>query len=411
MTHSPTTDPATRPTKPSVLFVCVKNGGKSQMAAGLMTKRAGDTVTVESAGTKPGTAVNALSAESLAEVGVDISANTPKPITAEMVKAADVVVTLGREAHVDEVPATRFENWDTDEPSERGIDGIERMRLVRDDIARRVDDLYDRLIAGADRACSLWPPCRPLRASVDGGVNGGAGGGTDPDQGGRGRAAPVAVAEEEQRRVVDRPRRQSAVGDGQPGTSGQRQPGEVAQVGPEAGAPHDRVRRQLPGWFVPRGTRSRSAGRTLAAPPGRRVGEQPAPEAPSRCRPARLRPARRPARCRGFGVGGGSDAAGGELEQRAAVDVVGQEPRRSLRHPDRPTARGGRSGRRRSARRSSHRRPPAPSGPRSRRPAGSPRCAAAARRSRPCPGRTARTAGPRLPVAFTRIGSATPRSR
>jgi arsenate-mycothiol transferase len=118
------------------------------MAAGLMTKRAGDPIEVESAGTNPGNAVNALSAESLAEVGVDISANTPKPITEEMVQAADVVVTLGREAHVAEVPGTRFESWDTDEPFERGIDGIERMRLVRDDIARRVDDLYDRLADG-----------------------------------------------------------------------------------------------------------------------------------------------------------------------------------------------------------------------------------------------------------------------
>ena len=135
--------------KPSVLFVCVKNGGKSQMAAGLMTKRAGDTITVESAGTKPGSAVNGLSAESLAEVGVDISHNTPKPVTEQMVRAADLVVTLGREAHVDEVPGTAFENWDTDEPSERGIDGIERMRLVRDDIARRVDDLHHRLTAAS----------------------------------------------------------------------------------------------------------------------------------------------------------------------------------------------------------------------------------------------------------------------
>lgn len=131
--------------KPGVLFVCVKNGGKSQMAAGLMTKRAGDTIKVQSAGTRPGNTVNGLSAESLAEVGVDISVNTSKPVTEEMVRAADVVVTLGREAHVDEVPGTRFENWDTDEPSERGIEGIERMRLVRDDIARRVDDLYNRL--------------------------------------------------------------------------------------------------------------------------------------------------------------------------------------------------------------------------------------------------------------------------
>lgn len=130
---------------PSVLFVCVKNGGKSQMAAGLMRKATGDSVDVNSAGTKPGTTINALSAESLLEVGVDITAETPRALTADMVEAVDVVVTLGREAHVEPVEGTRFENWDTDEPSERGIDGIERMRLVRDDIAARVDDLVRRL--------------------------------------------------------------------------------------------------------------------------------------------------------------------------------------------------------------------------------------------------------------------------
>ncbi|MFX1787231.1 low molecular weight phosphatase family protein [Prescottella equi] len=131
--------------KPSVLFVCVKNGGKSQMAAGLMRKAAGDAVGVHSAGTKPGAAVNALSAQSLLEVGVDITAETPKAIDPQLVSAVDVVVTLGREAHVDPVPGTRFENWDTDEPSERGIDGIDRMRLVRDDIAARVEQLTGQL--------------------------------------------------------------------------------------------------------------------------------------------------------------------------------------------------------------------------------------------------------------------------
>ncbi|WP_305092755.1 low molecular weight phosphatase family protein [Prescottella sp. R16] len=133
--------------KPSVLFVCVKNGGKSQMAAGLMRKAAGDAVEVHSAGTKPGSAVNALSAQSLLEVGVDITAETPKAIDPQLLRAVDVVVTLGREAHVDPVPGTRFENWDTDEPSERGIDGIERMRLVRDDIAARVEQLAGQLTA------------------------------------------------------------------------------------------------------------------------------------------------------------------------------------------------------------------------------------------------------------------------
>ena len=130
---------------PSVLFVCVKNGGKSQMAAGLMSKVAGDTVQVYSAGTKPGTAVNDLSAQALAEVGVDITGNTPTLIDPQLVRDVDVVVTLGREARVDPVPDTGFEYWDTDEPSERGIDGIERMRLVRDDIAARVADLLDRM--------------------------------------------------------------------------------------------------------------------------------------------------------------------------------------------------------------------------------------------------------------------------
>lgn len=130
---------------PSVLFVCVKNGGKSQMAAGLMRQVAAGTIEVHSAGTEPGAAINALSAQSLLEAGIDITAETPKPIDPALVRAVDVVVTLGREAHVAPVDGTRFENWDTDEPSERGIEGIERMRLVRDDIATRVRRLADQL--------------------------------------------------------------------------------------------------------------------------------------------------------------------------------------------------------------------------------------------------------------------------
>ncbi|MDR3660178.1 MAG: low molecular weight phosphatase family protein [Mycobacterium sp.] len=135
----------TKSAEPSVLFVCVKNGGKSQMAAGLMRKVAGDTITVHSAGTEPGSSINALSAQSLAEVGVDISGEKPKAIDPEIVAAVDVVVTLGREAHVEPVDGTEFVTWETDEPSERGIDGIERMRLVRDDIAQRVTELATQL--------------------------------------------------------------------------------------------------------------------------------------------------------------------------------------------------------------------------------------------------------------------------
>lgn len=126
--------------RPSVLFVCVKNAGKSQMAAGLMRKIAGDAVEVHSAGTRPGTAVNDLSAQALAEVGVNISGCTPTSIDPGLLRRVDRVITLGREAVIDE-PDVTVTNWDTDEPSDRGIDGIERMRLVRDDIAARVRTL------------------------------------------------------------------------------------------------------------------------------------------------------------------------------------------------------------------------------------------------------------------------------
>jgi len=133
----------------AVLFVCARNGGKSQMAAGLMRATAPD-ITVDSAGTDPGTKLNAQSVASLAEVGVDISAGAPKPVTAALLSAADVVVTLGSEARIDAdlmagAASTAFETWETDEPSSRGIEGMDRMRLVRDDIAARVSDLAGRL--------------------------------------------------------------------------------------------------------------------------------------------------------------------------------------------------------------------------------------------------------------------------
>jgi arsenate-mycothiol transferase len=92
------------PATPSVLFVCVKNSGKSQMAAGLMRKLAGGSVDIYCAGTKPGDVINAFSAESPAEVGVDISDETPKPIDAQLLRDVDFVITLGRKAHVEPVP-------------------------------------------------------------------------------------------------------------------------------------------------------------------------------------------------------------------------------------------------------------------------------------------------------------------
>lgn len=134
---------------PSVLFVCVKNGGKSQMAAGLMKLEAGHDIAVTSAGTKPGEAVNALSAEVLADLGVDISSQVPKILTEENMRAAGLVVVLGSEAKVPPVDGVRIEVWETDEPSNRGIEGRERMELVRDDIHARVKELKKRLLTSA----------------------------------------------------------------------------------------------------------------------------------------------------------------------------------------------------------------------------------------------------------------------
>lgn len=136
-----------------VLFVCVKNGGKSQMAAGLFRHAVADNPDpdrwqVESAGTKAGTKLNGLSVESLLEVGVDISDQQPRQLTPELQQAADVVVTVG-EADVDPLPGPTYETWQIDEPSLRGIDGPERMRLVRDDIDRQVHDLHQRLTTRA----------------------------------------------------------------------------------------------------------------------------------------------------------------------------------------------------------------------------------------------------------------------
>ncbi len=137
------------PDKPSVLFVCVKNGGKSQMAAGLLRQAVGDAVTVESAGTQPGDKVNGLSAQSLLEVDVDIRDQRPRQLTDDMIRGVDRVVVLGLDAHVEPVDGTPVEVWDTDEPSTRGIDGIERMRLVRDDINARVQLLTAQLLPPA----------------------------------------------------------------------------------------------------------------------------------------------------------------------------------------------------------------------------------------------------------------------
>jgi arsenate-mycothiol transferase len=141
---------STETTKPSVLFVCAKNGGKSQMAAALMDHHAAGAVEIHSAGTTPGSTINALSAEVVAEVGADMSSGTPKPIDPELLRSVDRVVVLGDEAKVEPVAgmAGTIETWHTDEPSTRGIEGAERMRLVRDDIDTRVQRLLTELTDG-----------------------------------------------------------------------------------------------------------------------------------------------------------------------------------------------------------------------------------------------------------------------
>lgn len=132
---------------PKVLFVCVGNGGKSQMAAALADKHAGEAIEIHSAGTKPATKLNTESVESISEVGADMSGGRPKAVDPQLLREADRVVILGKDAQL-ELPADAqgtLERWVTDEPSERGIEGMERMRLVRDDIDARVRALITEL--------------------------------------------------------------------------------------------------------------------------------------------------------------------------------------------------------------------------------------------------------------------------
>ena len=132
---------------PSVLFVCVKNGGKSQMAAALMRQAAADSIEVSSAGTYPGSSLNAESVAALNEVGADTTGEFPKAIDADLLRRVDRVIILGSEAVVDPVDGMRgtISTWETIEPSRDSVNGLERMRLIRDDIADRVQGLLVEL--------------------------------------------------------------------------------------------------------------------------------------------------------------------------------------------------------------------------------------------------------------------------
>ncbi|WP_289018343.1 arsenate reductase ArsC [uncultured Ornithinimicrobium sp.] len=134
---------------PSVLFVCVHNAGRSQMAAGWLQHLGGDRVEVRSAGSAPGDAVNPAAVQAMAEVGVDISGGIPKVLTTEAVQASDVVVTMGCGDTCPIYPGKRYEDWELDDPAGQGVEAV---RPIRDEIRRRVVDLLDSLgVAPADR--------------------------------------------------------------------------------------------------------------------------------------------------------------------------------------------------------------------------------------------------------------------
>ena len=124
--------------KPSVLFVCVHNAGRSQMAAAYLTHLAGDRVEVRSAGSAPADAVNPAAVEAMAEEGIDMSAEIPKVLTDEAVRASDVVITMGCGDACPIYPGKRYEDWKLDDPAGQGVDAV---RPIRDEIRKRIEGL------------------------------------------------------------------------------------------------------------------------------------------------------------------------------------------------------------------------------------------------------------------------------
>src|SRR6266487_5716573 len=128
--------------RPSVMFLCVHNAGRSQMASGWLKHLAGDHVDVFSGGSEPASTVNPAAIEAMAEVGIDIRTEFPKPWTDEIIRAADVVVTMGCGDACPIYPGKRYEDWVLDDPA--GMD-VEHVRSVRDEIERRVRHLLHQL--------------------------------------------------------------------------------------------------------------------------------------------------------------------------------------------------------------------------------------------------------------------------
>ena len=141
---------------PEVLFVCVHNQGRSQMAAGLLAKHAAGRVQVRSAGSAPADSVNPVVVEAMREVGVDISQELPKKLLTEDVAASDVVITMGCGDACPIFPGKRYEDWALADPSGQGI---EHVRRIRDDIDRRVRELLAELVT--DGSSTPRPGPRP----------------------------------------------------------------------------------------------------------------------------------------------------------------------------------------------------------------------------------------------------------
>jgi arsenate reductase len=128
--------------KPSILFVCVHNAGRSQMAAAFLTHLSQGAVEVRSAGSEPADRVNPAAVAAMAEVGIDIAAEQPKILTTDAVKSSDVVITMGCGDTCPYYPGKRYEDWVLEDPAGKGVDAV---RPIRDEIRRRVENLISEL--------------------------------------------------------------------------------------------------------------------------------------------------------------------------------------------------------------------------------------------------------------------------
>lgn len=131
--------------RPSVLFVCIHNAGRSQMAAGFLAALAGDAIEVRSAGSAPADAVNPAAVRAMAEVGIDISAQNPKILTTDAVQASDVVITMGCGDTCPFFPGKSYRDWVLEDPAGKGVEAV---RPIRDEIRARVEDLIAELLPG-----------------------------------------------------------------------------------------------------------------------------------------------------------------------------------------------------------------------------------------------------------------------